>query len=107
MAWSDGDGAERTVKDFRPLVMLGDGLPFDSMERAQEVATRRTAGVVSLWQAVREQHPDWQEEDVEAEVGRIREEEEAAAPPAVSTNNPPPRLSLDGGGEEDEEIEEE
>lgn len=103
MAWSDGDGAERAAKDYRPLVMLGDGLPFDSMERAQEVATRRTAGVVSLWQAVREQHPDWLEEDVQAEVERIREEEAAA--PNVETV--PGGLSLDDGEDEETESEEE
>lgn len=78
LAWSDGEGAERSVRDFRPQVMLGDGLPRDMVELAQSLSTRRAAGVVSLYQAVREQHPDWDEESVNLEVERIRAEDAPA-----------------------------
>lgn len=71
-AWSRGAA---DVEAFVPDIMLGDGLPTDPMQDAQELATKRSAGVISLWQSVVEQHPDWDKKAVEAEVERIEREE--------------------------------
>lgn len=84
-AWS---ALARDPAPYRPELMLGDGLPADPLEDAQEVAIKRGAEAVSTEQAVRELHPDWPEEAVAAEVARI--EGEGAVPDTGL-----PRTSLD------------
>lgn len=54
-------------------VKLGDGQPDDRMDLAEELATLRSAEVISTRQAVRELHPDWTDAQVEEEAGRIVE----------------------------------
>ena len=94
LAWYDRDGAEVKVKDYIPDVALGIGLPTDPVEKANELSTRKTAGIVSLRQAVRESHPDWSEDQVDEEVDLIEGDTslppmiEAAMDPEVNPNAP-------------------
>lgn len=98
-AWSEGAS---DVGPYRPELLLGDGLPTDPLEDAQEVATKRGAGVASLEQGVRELHPDWDEDAIAAEVERIEEEERASMPPAFGLGP-----SEDDGTQDGEKTEEE
>lgn len=52
-------------------VKLGDGLPVDRYELAQELAELKAAGAISTETMVRELHADWDEKMVMDEVGRI------------------------------------
>lgn len=74
-AWSSSTPARsRSIEEFRPEIELGDGLPPDLLEDAQEIAIKRGAAAISLEQAVRELHPDWAEDVITAEVERIHAE---------------------------------
>ncbi len=63
-----------TVEGLKPAIMFGDGLPDDQVERAEELRTLREAGVLSRRQAVRELHPDWDEDRVEQELSDLAAE---------------------------------
>jgi hypothetical protein len=97
LCWMDG---KQKVRDYRPEVMLGTGLPTDSLEKAQEITSKYSAGVISLRQAVRELHPEWTEEQVDEEVEEI--EEAKMLPPALDPMQNG-GLSLELGGEKDED----
>jgi hypothetical protein len=60
MCWLDGG---TRVADYLPEIQLGDGLPRDTME-----------------EVVRMRRPDWDEEQVDLEVERIREASQSQAP---------------------------
>ncbi len=77
LAWEAGAGA---VRDFRPEIKLGDGLPRDPIEEAQEAVLWESAEAISLEERVRMRRPDWDEEMVAAEVARIEGARAAAAP---------------------------
>lgn len=64
-----------SVQDLKPKVELADGLPTDTQEVSQEVATAMGAGAMSVETAVRTLHPDWTDDEVLEEVAKI----EAAA----------------------------
>ena len=63
------------VKEYRPEIELGDGLPRDSVEDAQEANTWGDA--MSLEEKVRMRRPDWDDEAVAEEVARIEGEKSA------------------------------
>jgi hypothetical protein len=75
MAWEDSG---TKVADYRPEIELGDGLPRDTMEEAQEVAQWNAAGAISVEEMVRTRRPDWDEEQIDEEVARIEEGKSAA-----------------------------
>ena len=62
------------VEGLKPEIMFGDGLPDDQVERAEELRTLREAGVLSRRQALRELHPDWDEDRVEQELSELAAE---------------------------------
>jgi hypothetical protein len=74
-----------------PEVELSDGMPRDGREDAEEIVRLRQAGVISLEEAVRRLHSDWDEAKILAEVAKI----EAAA--AVAPVQPTPLASMNGG----------
>jgi hypothetical protein len=92
LAWEAGASA---VRDFRPEIELGDGLPRDTIEEAQETVMWESAEAISLEERVRMRRPDWDEEMVAAEVSRIEGARAAAAPGMPNIGG----LSLDGLGE--------
>lgn len=52
-------------------VELGDGLPVDTLEQAQELDTLASAGLISKQEAVKRLHSDWTEDQVSEEVAAI------------------------------------
>jgi len=109
LAWYVKNGSEAKTKDFRPDVMLGNGLPTDPVEKANELSTRKSSGIVSLRQAVREQHPDWTEDQVDEEVDLIEGDTalppmlEAAMNPQLNPNSPFAGDEDEGEGEDEEQ----
>lgn len=82
MAWHDNSSS---VADYRVEMTLGDGLPRDAMEDAQEAAQWAAAGAISLEEKVRARRPEWDDDTVEEEVRRIQGE----------TSETGPRTSID------------
>lgn len=87
-----GDGSE--VKpgyswsaDPNITVRLRDGLPDDEMELAQIVQTLRSAGSISVEQAVRRANPHFSEEQVQAEIDAIKQDA-AAETQAIASGLP-------------------
>ncbi|PLS84879.1 MAG: hypothetical protein CYG60_15585 [Actinobacteria bacterium] len=68
LAWREGASE---VAPYRPVVTLGDGLPEDRLEDAQEIQTLDAAEAISTEQKVRRLNPDWDDETVAAEVEAI------------------------------------
>ena len=60
------------VADYRPEVKLGDGLPRDGLEEAQEVQAWDGAGAISLEEKIRTRRPDWDAEKIDEEAEKIR-----------------------------------
>ena len=60
-----------SVKEFRPVVVLGDGMPDDPMETAQEIQALDSADAISTVEKVQRLHPDWSDERKADEVARI------------------------------------
>lgn len=85
-----------TDPESLPSITLGDGLPLDSVEEANEVATLVGAKTMSIETAVRRLHPDWDDDEVEAEVARIEEDDGLGQPepppnvPGLPEGTPPP-----------------
>lgn len=67
-----------------PSVERGDVLPVDEGETVVDNATAVTAEIRSRYVAVKEQHPDWTEDEIEAELARISQDTQLlpALPPA-------------------------
>jgi hypothetical protein len=63
----------REVKPFLPDIKLGDGMPADPIETAQELQMLRAAGLLSDHEGLSRLNPDWDEERIELEIQRIRE----------------------------------
>jgi hypothetical protein len=59
------------VEPLKPGVQFGSGFPVDRVELAEELSTLRDAGLVSTRQALRELHPEWDEQHVETEIAEI------------------------------------
>lgn len=70
-SWVDAAG-EHSVE-------RGDALPVDVVEEAQVESTLVSAGVRSVETSVRTQHPRWGDEEVAAEVARLKEERPATS----------------------------
>ena len=69
MALEDGGSK---VADYRPEVKLGDGLPRDGLEEAQEVQAWDAAGAISQEEKIRTRRPDWDEKKIDEEVEAIK-----------------------------------
>jgi hypothetical protein len=86
------------VRPLLPHVELSDGMPRDGREDAEELVKLRQAGVISLEEAVRRLHPDWDEEKVAEELAKIegasRRETETSPPPPATPGGPPPQTKL-------------
>lgn len=76
-----GFGTTWAKGDTPPAVEFGDSLPVDRVEDASRLATLRTAELISIEQGVREQHEDWDDQQVSDEVKLIAADR-AAAPGA-------------------------
>jgi hypothetical protein len=59
------------VEPLKPEIQFGSGFPVDRTEQAEELAKLRDAGLISSRQALRELHPDWDEDRVETEIAEI------------------------------------
>lgn len=70
-AWQQ---SETDVANFLPKIELGDGLPDDPLDGAQEVLWLRQAVAASTETLVRTLHPAWDDRQVQFEVDRIQEE---------------------------------
>ncbi len=67
------------VAEFVPSLALGDGLPNDALDGAQEVLYLHQAEAASTETLVRTVHPTWNDVEIQAEVDKIMDE--AAVPP--------------------------
>lgn len=66
------------VAEFRPSIQLGDGLPNDPLDGAQEVQFLALAQAASISERVKIVHRTWSDEEIEAEVDRIEDELQSA-----------------------------
>jgi len=62
------------VADYRPSIQLGDGLPDDGLDGAQEALWLRQGAAASTETLVKTIHKTWTPEEVEAEVEAIMQE---------------------------------
>lgn len=90
MAWESN---ATTIADFRPEMELGDGLPRDTLEEAQEAGLWDAAEAISTEEKVRMRRPDWDQDQIDEEVGRIKDATpQAPSPPMFGTPVAPGRL---------------
>jgi hypothetical protein len=68
------------VEPLKPEVQFGDGFPEDAIERAEELAKLRDAGLISTRQALRELHPDFDEDKIAEELQEIQAETPTSDP---------------------------
>jgi len=61
----------RDVEPLLPDVELSDGMPRDGLQDAEELLRLRNANAISTEEIVRRLHPEWPEEKILEEVGRI------------------------------------
>jgi hypothetical protein len=78
------------VDTLMPDVELSDGMPRDGLQDAEELLRLRNANAISTEEIVRRLHPEWPEEKILEEVGRI-----AGAAPAAE--EAPQLRSIEGG----------
>ncbi len=71
LAMADGSGS---VAERLPSIQLGDGLPDDALDGAQEVLFLRQAVAASTETLVKTTHPTWSQAEVDEEVERIETE---------------------------------
>ena len=83
MAWHLG--VEDPVP-LLPVIELGDGLPSDPLDGAQEVLFLAQAAAASTQVLVETVHPTWTPVEVAAEVGRIQEMQAFAANLGATNN---------------------
>jgi hypothetical protein len=96
---SGGFGVSWSKPGEPPSFERTDPLPQDPMESAQRHATLVSAEIESTETAVRELHPAWSDDQVEAELERI----DAARPdPLPTLDLSVPELNLPGSGSGDE-----
>ncbi|MFI0711706.1 phage capsid protein [Streptomyces inhibens] len=87
-------GFSTVAIDERPHIQFGDAVPEDPQTTAQTLALLAQAEAASTDTKVRILHPDWSDEQVQAEVARIREEAGTAVPDPI-TGAPPAPASQD------------
>lgn len=95
LAWEHGGDPD----ELEPEIKLGDGLPDDPLETAEELARLAGAEAISTEEKVRKLHPNMQKKDIMEEVRRI-EKENAGPQPRV------PELDVNFDSSEEEEVEE-
>jgi hypothetical protein len=84
----DNFGFGRTYDpESLPSVARGDVLPVDEGETVSDNAVAVTAEIRSRWTAVKEQHPEWDDTEVQDELDRIDGD---TAPPEMPPPPPPP-----------------
>ena len=66
--------------DFRPEVELADGLPADPLETTQAVQQLAAASAASRQTLVRMVHPEWDQDQINAEVALIADESKITIP---------------------------
>lgn len=71
LAWQSGS---LDTKAFLPTIELGDGLPSDALDGAQEILFLKQAQAASAETLVRTIHPLWSPEEVKSEVELIQNE---------------------------------
>lgn len=64
-------------------VEIADGVPEDLVEIAARIRDLAGAGAISTQEAVRLQHPDWTDDQIDTEVERIREDVGLKLPPPM------------------------
>jgi hypothetical protein len=69
------------VRDYRADITLGDGLPRDPLEDAQEAQLWNQSGSISLEEKIRLRHPDWDQEAIEEEIAKIEGDMPQTVPP--------------------------
>ncbi|MFG3118690.1 phage portal protein [Streptomyces sp. NPDC048197] len=74
----------------RPHIQFGDAVSEDPQSTAQTLALLAQAEAASTDTKVRILHPDWSDEQVQAEVDRIREESGTAVPDPITGAPPAP-----------------
>jgi hypothetical protein len=84
--------AKGGVDEFMPEVKLGDGLPEDPIETAQELQILKAAGLISDYEGISRLHPDWTEEQIEEEILLIKGAQEQAAQAAQTNGRGASRL---------------
>lgn len=67
--------------EFRARVEIKDGLPDDFHATAQSIELVSRAGAMSVEIMVRTLHPEWDADEVLAEVQRIRDDQASSMPP--------------------------
>lgn len=102
LAWAN---ASKEVASFLPDIQLGDGLPNDPLDGAQEVLFLRQAAAASTETLVRTVHPTWSEKQIDDEVNAILDGVgmPPGAGPALGLGNLPKhvRALLDRADEDD------
>jgi hypothetical protein len=71
----------RDIAAFKPEIAFGDGMPEDELQKSQVLSTLKAANLVSDETAIRDLHPDWDDDAVLEEVAKIKGQQEAQAPP--------------------------
>jgi hypothetical protein len=64
----------------KPEIQFGDGFPDDPVEKSEELAKLRDAGLISTRQALRELHPDFDEDKIADELQEIQAETPTSDP---------------------------
>lgn len=72
-----------------PAFEFGDPLPEDPVEADTRHTLLVGAGIESVQAAVRERHPDWDDDQVQAEIDAIRADRQASAPALFGASGPP------------------
>lgn len=66
------------IEDFKPEIVLGDGMPEDPIENAQQIQLEDSVGAISLAEKIRVIRPWWTEERVQEEVAAKEAEDKKA-----------------------------
>jgi hypothetical protein len=85
-AWQIG---EHDVASCLPVIELGDGMPDDPLDGAQEVLWLRQAVAASTETLVRTLHPNWDDTQVANEVDQIVEDKLLTAGPDMPPGGRP------------------
>lgn len=87
-----GYGRPYAYAGHPPCVERGSVLPEDKGEEVRNIATAVTAEIMSRETAVREQHDDWPDEQVQAEVERIGVDTGQLTTPVPTVTDRPPTV---------------
>jgi hypothetical protein len=69
----------KTIEEYKPEIVLGDGMPEDPIENAQQIQLEDSVGAISHAEKIRVIRPWWTEERVQEEVEEKQKEDEEAA----------------------------